>query len=245
MAVTEARRKIAVIAGRTGEKLGDGVGVAREKLGEGREVAGRQLKVAGAAAKGGLATAATKVRPRVETARERSGTAIRKTRRKVGYWVAGEKPPSRTRRIGTGVLAGAAGAALAFFLDPVSGKRRRSVARDWVAARARGLGRRGGRVGRYMGSTAQGVTQRLRHGGEQAPENDQVLAHKVESELFQGSDFPKGQININAENGTVVLRGEVQTPDQIKRIEGEVRRIQGVRDVENLLHVPGQPAPMR
>jgi osmotically-inducible protein OsmY len=77
------------------------------------------------------------------------------------------------------------------------------------------------------------------------PENDQVLAHKVESELFQGNDFPKGQININAENGVVVIRGQLDSPDLIARIEAEARTIQGVRDVENLLHLPGTPAPTR
>ena len=120
------------------------------------------------------------------------------------------------------------------------------MARDWILARARGAAEGGRRAGGFIGARAYGAVQTVRHRRDAGvPENDQVLAHKVESELFQGTDFPKGQININAENGIVVLRGQVDTPDVIKRIEGQARRIQGVRDVENLLHLPGTPAPTR
>jgi osmotically-inducible protein OsmY len=249
MGVREAQRKMTVVASKAGERLGEGMGVARAKaargVGDGRTIAGSKLKGAGAATAAGLATARTRAKPKVEAARKRTGRAVSTSRRKVGYWIAGEKPPSPRRRIGAGVLAGAAGAAAAFFLDPVSGRRRRAVARDWMAARARGLAQRSQRAGRYVGSTAYGLSQRVRHGGrDEVPENDQVLAHKVESELFQGTDLPKGQININAESGVVVLRGQVENPDQIRTIERKVRGIAGVRGVENLLHLPGTPAPM-
>jgi hypothetical protein len=261
MAVREAQRKATGAVTKVAEKVGEGIGLARGKvadgLGEGRKVAGKQLKVAGRATGKRLKTARAAAAPRLETARERAGTrvesarkrsgaAVKRTRRRVGFWVAGEKPRSRRRAIGTGVLAGAAGAAAAFFLDPVSGKRRRNVARDWILARARGAAEGGRRAGGFVGARAYGAVQSVRHRRDaSAPENDQVLAHKVESEVFQGNDFPKGQININAEDGVVVLRGQVETPDLIKRIEGKVRGIQGVREVENLLHLPGTPAPAR
>jgi hypothetical protein len=261
MAVREAQRRGTGAVTKVAEKVGEGIGLARGKvaegLDEGRAVAGKQLKVAGRVTGKRLKTARTAAAPRLEAARKRAGTraesarkrseaAVKRTRRRVGYWVAGEKPRSRKRAIGTGLLAGAAGAAAAFFLDPVSGKRRRSVARDWILARARGAAQGGRRAGGFIGARTYGAVQSVRHRRDAGvPENDQVLAHKVESELFQGNDFPKGQININAENGIVVLRGQVATPDLIKRVEGQVRRIQGVREVENLLHLPGTPAPAR
>jgi ElaB/YqjD/DUF883 family membrane-anchored ribosome-binding protein len=261
MAVREAQRRATGAVTKVAEKVGEGIGLARGKvaegLDEGRAVAGKQLKVAGRVTGKRLNTARTAAAPRLEAARKRAGTraesarkrseaAVKRTRRRVGYWVAGEKPRSRKRAIGTGLLAGAAGAAAAFFLDPVSGKRRRSVARDWILARARGAAQGGRRAGGFIGARTYGAVQSVRHRRDAGvPENDQVLAHKVESELFQGNDFPKGQININAENGIVVLRGQVATPDLIKRVEGQVRRIQGVREVENLLHLPGTPAPAR
>jgi hypothetical protein len=261
MAVREAQRRATGAVTKVAEKVGEGIGLARGKvaegLDEGRAVAGKQLKVAGRVTGKRLKTARTAAAPRLEAARKRAGTraesarkrseaAVKRTRRRVGYWVAGEKPRSRKRAIGTGLLAGAAGAAAAFFLDPVSGKRRRSVARDWILARARGAAQGGRRAGGFIGARTYGAVQSVRHRRDAGvPENDQVLAHKVESELFQGNDFPKGQININAENGIVVLRGQVATPDLINRVEGQVRRIQGVREVENLLHLPGTPAPAR
>jgi osmotically-inducible protein OsmY len=173
------------------------------------------------------------------TRRLRSGT--RSTRRRVGYWVAGERPPSTARRAGTLALAGLAGAAVAFFLDPISGKRRRHVARD-KAGRAV---RRTTRLGRVTAVRTGGLASRVAHipESESPPENDQTLAHKVESELFQRIDIPSGQINIMAEHGVVSLRGTVKEPQEIREIERLVRGITGVADVQNLLHLEGTPAP--
>jgi osmotically-inducible protein OsmY len=56
---------------------------------------------------------------------------------------------------------------------------------------------------------------------------------------------PKGQINVNAENGVIVLRGEVEEPDLIRDLEQKTRKVQGVQEVENLLHTPGTPAPTK
>ena len=75
------------------------------------------------------------------------------------------------------------------------------------------------------------------------PENDPTLEQKVQSEIFQGLDIPSGQININAEDGVIVLRGAVDRPDQITDIERRVRGVTGVQDVRNLLHLQGTPAP--
>ncbi len=75
--------------------------------------------------------------------------------------------------------------------------------------------------------------------------NDAALAHRVESELFRDPDTPKGRININAEAGIVVLRGELDQPEQIRAIDAAVSRMAGVRGVHNLLHLPGTPVPDR
>ena len=78
------------------------------------------------------------------------------------------------------------------------------------------------------------------------PQTDDVtLARKVETEIFRDSDIPKGRINVNAENGKVVLRGEVEEPELIKDLEKRTKKVQGVQEVENLLHVPGTPAPTK
>ena len=143
-------------------------------------------------------------------------------------------------------LAGALGAALAYFLDPQSGRRRRNMTRDRVLALFRRAGRRSERMGRRAAAEAYGVSQKVTHlKEEQKPQPDDVtLARKVETELFRDEDVPKGNINVNAEFGKIVLRGEVEEPDMIKELEERARKVQGVRDVENLLHTPGTPAPM-
>jgi osmotically-inducible protein OsmY len=73
--------------------------------------------------------------------------------------------------------------------------------------------------------------------------DDGTLAHRVESELFRRARVPKGQIDINAEDGVVFLRGVAGRPEEIARIEEAAQRIPGVRSVESLLHLPGTPAP--
>jgi osmotically-inducible protein OsmY len=139
------------------------------------------------------------------------------------------------------------GAALAYFFDPDSGRRRRALTRDRAPALFRSGTRRAERLGRSVQSEAYGVAQKARHMREEPkPQpDDATLAHKVESEIFRDADVPKGQINVNAENGLVVLRGEVERPELISALEQKTRKVQGVRDVENLLHTPGMPAPTR
>ena len=79
---------------------------------------------------------------------------------------------------------------------------------------------------------------------ERSSVDDVTLARQVESELFREENAPKGQISVNAANGVVQLRGEVEQPELIDELVQRARSVQGVRDVENLLHLPGQEAPM-
>ena len=74
--------------------------------------------------------------------------------------------------------------------------------------------------------------------------DDVTLARKVETEIFRDAEVPKGQINVNAQEGVVQLRGEVPTEDMLDDLVEKTRSVEGVRDVENLLHLPGSPAPM-
>jgi osmotically-inducible protein OsmY len=130
-----------------------------------------------------------------------------------------------------------------FFLDPDRGRYRRSVARDRFAGSVRQSGQDLERARRRVTSEAYGLQQKVTHLDKDAPPaNDAVLAQKVMSELFRDPDIPKGQINIDAADGVVYLRGQVKRPDMIEHIESRVRQIDGVRDVMNLLHQPGTPA---
>ncbi len=73
--------------------------------------------------------------------------------------------------------------------------------------------------------------------------DDATIAHRVETVLFRDDDVPKGQINVNAENGRVYLRGTIDDAELITRLERAARDVRGVRGVVNLLHTPGSPAP--
>lgn len=71
--------------------------------------------------------------------------------------------------------------------------------------------------------------------------DDGTLVDRVESQLFRASDVPKGQIKIDAADGVVTLRGEVDAT-MIDEIGVRVAAVEGVTRVENLLHPPGTPA---
>ena len=137
------------------------------------------------------------------------------------------------------------GAAAMYFLDPQQGRRRRAMARDRTAALFRRGARRGSRAARAVSAEAYGVTQKVTHLREEPKEqpDDITLARKVESEIFRDPDVPKGDINVNAVDGIVYLRGQVGSQDLISELEKKTRKVQGVRGVENLLHLEGTPAP--
>jgi osmotically-inducible protein OsmY len=144
------------------------------------------------------------------------------------------------------LAAGAAvGALLVLFLDPRQGRRRRKELADRAAALGRRTVRRSRRLARGVAAEAYGVGKKATHLREQPKDqpNDATLAAKVESEVFREADMPKGQVAVNAENGVVILRGEVGRPELIEELERKVRKVQGVHDVENLLHLPGTEAP--
>jgi osmotically-inducible protein OsmY len=98
------------------------------------------------------------------------------------------------------------------------------------------------RYGGQLKGAATNVTPGA--GREPAEErlNDPALARKVESEVFRGEEIPKGSISVNAEYGVVYLRGEIPTRELMDELTTRVRAVDGVRAVENLTPLPGEPA---
>src|SRR5262245_18812558 len=137
------------------------------------------------------------------------------------------------------------GAGLVYFFDPQQGRRRRAMAGDRIGAFFRKQTRQGEQLAGSATGQAQALKQKATHLQEEPkPQPDDVtLAQKVETEIFRDADVPKGQINVNAENGKVYLRGEVAQPALISDLEERARKVQGVHEVENLLHTPGAEAP--
>ena len=147
------------------------------------------------------------------------------------------------------LTGGAIGAAAAYFLDPDNGARRRNVARDWTMARLR----RGADEVQRKAQYAQGVATGAAHRAKEATSaiedgaqvNDATLARKVESIIFRAPDAPKGKVSVNVEDGVVYLRGELESRDEIDELVKAANGVDGVRRVENLLHLPAEPAPSR
>ena len=150
-----------------------------------------------------------------------------------------DPPTGRARLLVAGTASGLLGTAIGIawgrLFDPSSGRRRRAMIRDRTGAYLRRGGRKAGR----LGSHARGFAKRATHLREEPKDyDDATLADKIKSEIFRPADVPKGQININVQNGLVQLRGEIRRPELIEELEAQVRRIHGVREVENLLHPP-------
>ena len=172
--------------------------------------------------------------------------AIRDAGRQAGRGaedLSGRQKPGPGRFLAMGAIGAAIGAAAAFLFDPQRGRARRAQLLDRSAAFLRDAGRELDRSTRRVTSTVEGKMAAIGSGAGEPMPNDASLAMKVESQLFRDPDVPKGSININVEQGVVVLRGEVADPALAERLEHEARAIPGVWEVENLLHRPGEPAP--
>jgi osmotically-inducible protein OsmY len=152
-------------------------------------------------------------------------------------------------RMTTGItlmFGAAAGAAAQYFLDSQAGRRRRHTTRDRGLALVRRQAREAARRVDYAAGQAKGAAVAMKPKPSDDSKLDELgdagLAHKVESEIFRAADAPKGKVDVNAENGVVFLRGEVE-PDWIARLEHDAGHVTGVKAVRNLMHPPGTPAP--
>jgi hypothetical protein len=141
------------------------------------------------------------------------------------------------------LIGAGAGYLAAYFWDPERGRSRRSE----VARQLGGMGLEANRLAQrttvLASDKASGIKSRVdKTLGSDAETDDLTLLDRVESEVFRDPSIPKGEINVMVVEGRAVLRGQV-AEQQIGAIEKAVRKVVGVKDVENLLHTPGTPAP--
>jgi osmotically-inducible protein OsmY len=102
-------------------------------------------------------------------------------------------------------------------------------------------------VDRYAGP-AKGMAGSVPGVGREPAEqrlNDPALAAKVESEVFRDQQIPKDKLSLNAEDGVVYLRGEVPDQDTMDELIARARKVDGVKGVENLTHLPSEAAPTK
>jgi hypothetical protein len=141
-------------------------------------------------------------------------------------------------------VACAAGGTAALLFDPRAGRRRRRLIRDRSVALTRRGARQSLRVQRIVRSKVAGKLAAATHRRDRTTDYDDVtLAQKVATNLGRHAGIPKGQFNVEACEGVITLRGEIADADTIAEIVAHVRKVQGVRGIENLLHLPGSPAP--
>ncbi len=153
------------------------------------------------------------------------------------------QPRPNRRRMALVLIAGAGiGYLTAYFLDPERGRARRAE----IARRLNSAGLEANRMAQrttvLATDRAAGIKSRVLSRSGDSETDDLTLLDRVESEVFKDPAIPKGDINVMVVEGRAVLRGQVAEP-QIGAIEAAVRKVVGVKDVENLLHVPGTPAP--
>jgi hypothetical protein len=151
----------------------------------------------------------------------------------------------RGRAVWMCVGSSLASAIATYFFDPERGKRRRHMLRDRLMARLRRMGRAMTGLWREAAAETYGASHRIVHLVPRPTEvaDDETLRQRVESQLFRDRHIPKGDLTISCEHGMVILRGEVESAADIDHIEQRVRRMPGVRGVQNLLHPHGTPAP--
>lgn len=168
------------------------------------------------------------------------------TRRRADLALRGESGPGWTGTALIGLAAGATGAGIAYLLDPQQGRSRRSRLTDQTAAAGRRVGRHAARLARRLRSDAAGKLQALRSGdGMPRPMDDATVADRVRSEVFRDPELSQAAINMNVERGIVVLRGEVPSQAMRHQLIDRIERVDGVWGVQDLLHLPGEPAPTR
>ena len=180
------------------------------------------------------------INDRMRDARKQASEATLRARR------AAAGQPHGPGWLGATLLAGAAaigGAIAAFLTDPQRGRARRAQLLDQSAAVARRAARHGERAVRLAGARAAGAMAAVQHStgpGGTGATDDVTLVARAETELFRDPSVPKGQININAERGILVLRGVVPTAEMRERLVREAEAVDGVWSVHDLLKIEGE-----
>lgn len=145
----------------------------------------------------------------------------------------------KTRRA---LITGGIGALIAYFFDPDRGRARRARTKDQVASKARRATRDAATKGRYVAGQVEGLAAEASGAGTPHPVDDTTVKQEIRAAL-ERLPFPTSNVNITVVDGKAELRGEVQHPDEVERVEKTVSSVPGVRTVDAMLHLPDTPAP--
>ncbi|HET8538795.1 MAG TPA: BON domain-containing protein [Anaeromyxobacter sp.] len=133
-----------------------------------------------------------------------------------------------------GALAGlAAGAGLAYFLDPARGRERRARALDRTRRAAHDAERTAESRARDLGRRARGAAHEAKARVARERVDDEVLVERVRARLGRLVAHPRA-IEVAAREGRVELSGAVFAAERDRLLRG-VRRVRGVRHVDDRL----------
>jgi osmotically-inducible protein OsmY len=131
------------------------------------------------------------------------------------------------------LLIGSLGLAAFYFFNGEKGAARRAKVQH-------GIGKLIGRARSGRGKLEDQGPRSLQDG---VPPADPVLESRIESEVLSKHRYPKGQVTIEVIGATVTLRGQLDSAEAISGLEQDVRKVDGVLEVRNFLHLPNQDPP--
>jgi Putative phospholipid-binding domain. len=127
------------------------------------------------------------------------------------------------------------GAALMYFFDPDSGRRRRALLRDKGTSMVKKSKDAVSATAKNLSNRASGLVAGAKSSVSEDHLTDEVLVNRVRSEMGRVVSHPSA-VQVTANQGRVTLTGAVLADEEEKLLEG-VRSVRGVTDVENRLEV--------
>ena len=127
----------------------------------------------------------------------------------------------------------AAGAAVMYFLDPQTGRRRRALARDRGTGAVRELEDSARTAGRDAANRMRGAKAEAKSHRDNAPVDDDTLHDRIRAKLGHLMDRPSA-VEVAVDGGHVTLSGEASN-EEAAEVSRYVAGMQGVSDVESRL----------
>jgi osmotically-inducible protein OsmY len=127
------------------------------------------------------------------------------------------------------VASFAAGAALMYYLDPVAGRRRRSLVRDQAVSARQDAEHFARAKSKRAADRVQGALARTRAKIAPRPVDDEQLCERIRAKLGHVIDRPSA-IQVEVHGGQVVLSGDVSNPEIEIAVE-TIAEMHGVRNI--------------
>ncbi len=127
------------------------------------------------------------------------------------------------------VTSFAAGAALMYYLDPVAGRRRRSLVRDQAVSTRHEVERYARAKSKRASDQVHGVLAKTRAKIAPQPVDDEQLRERIRAKLGHVIERPSA-LTVDVHGGQVVLSSDVSNPDIETAVE-TIASMHGVRGI--------------